>query len=326
MLQKKRRCDLDSALTSFKSIIPVDHKKAFIDLTFTNIILNYFKNKNKYPKTDNEFFLKFYRIVKEISMDINEFISFTLLFDEYNEVKGDDYNLKNIFYLCLYSKRKMNEKFSDIFEKYKKDNKDFRDWHDKNKNKKQFAIPVYKFNKRNKELFYKNNILNKSRVTDYEKLIDYICNKDVKVKVKRKKKFNLKKIKDIQKSNSPNPDNVIKKEISQKEETQKSGFPDINPSNNNKAEDDKYIFVNNINVISLKDNNDSKRNEILPLNDEDYNIRCFDSFSFHSYLFGMENNLFEDKMDYLFDKYYSDYFGYEDGEKSFPFEFEAKFW
>jgi hypothetical protein len=317
MLQKKRRCDLDSALTSFKSIIPVDHKKSFIDLTFTNIILNYFKNKNKYPKTDNEFFLKFYRIVKEISMDINEFISFTLLFDEYNEVKGDDYNLKNIFYLCLYSKREMNEKFSDIFEKYKKDNKDFREWDDKNKNKKKFEIPMHKFNKRYKELSYKNNILNKTRVTDYDKLLDYICNK--KVKVKRKKKFYSNKNIDIRKSNSPNHDNIIKKEISQKEEPQNSGFPNINTNINIKEEKDKYIFVNNINAVFLKDNNnDSKANDIPPLKYEDYNMNFFDPFNFQSYLFGMENNLFEDKMDYLFDKYYTDFFGYEDGEKDFP--------
>ena len=324
MLQKKRRCDLDSVLSSFKSIIPVEENKEFIDITFTNIILNYFKKKNKFPKKDNEFFLKFNRIIKEISMDKNEFILFTLLFDEYTKIEGDDYNLKNIFYLCLCSKRKLNKNFSDTFEKYKKDNKDFSEWYDKNKNKKQFQIPVDKFNKRNKELSYKNNISNKSRVTDYEKLIDYICNK--KVKIKRRKKFNLNKINDIQKSNSPNLENVIKKEISQKEETQKSGFPDINPSNNINAEDDKYIFVNNINVISLKDNNnDSKRNEIQPLNDEDYNIQYCDSFNFQSYLFGMENNLFEDKMDYLFDKYYSDFFGYEDGEKSFPFELKPNF-
>ena len=34
----------------------------------------------------------------------------------------------------------------------------------------------------------------------------------------------------------------------------------------------------------------------------------------------VENNLFEDKIDYLFDKYYADFFGYENNEKSFPFE------
>jgi len=319
MLQKKRRCDLDSALTSFKSIIPVEHKKAFIDLTFTNIILNYFKDRNKYPKQDNEFFLKFNRIIKEISMDINEFILFTLLFDEYKKIKGDDFNLKNIFYLCLCSKRKMNKKFSDIFEKYKKYNKDFREWDNKNKGKKIFEIPFHKFNKRYKELSYKNNILNKTRVTDYDKLLDYICNS--KIKVKKKKKFYSKNNNDIQKSNSPNEDNIIKKEISQKEETQNSGFPDININNNNniKAEEDKYVFVNNINAIFMKDNNnDSKPNDIPPMNDEDYNMQFYDSFSFQSYLFGMENNLFEDKMDYLFDKYYTEFFGYEDGEKDFP--------
>ena len=57
---------------------------------------------------------------------------------------------------------------------------------------------------------------------------------------------------------------------------------------------------------------------IQKLNNEDYNMNFFDPFSFQSYLFGMENNLFEDKMDYLFDKYYTDFFGYEDGEKDFP--------
>ena len=69
----------------------------------------------------------------------------------------------------------------------------------------------------------------------------------------------------------------------------------------------------------MKDNNnDSKPNDIPPMNDEDYNMQFYDSFSFQSYLFGMENNLFEDKMDYLFDKYYTEFFGYEDGEKDFP--------
>jgi len=153
---------------------------------------------------------------------INEFILFPLLFEEYKKIKGEDFNLKNIFYLYLCSKRKMNEKFSDIFEKYKKDNKDFLEWDNKNKGKKIFEISFHKFNKRSKERFYKNNILNKSRVTDYDKFLDYICNK--KVKVKRKKKFNSNNNNDIQKSNSPNVDIIIKKEISQKEETQKSGF------------------------------------------------------------------------------------------------------
>jgi hypothetical protein len=231
------------------------------------------------------------------------------------KIEGDDYNLKNIFYLCLCSKRKLNKNFSDFFEKYKKYNKDFHEWDDKNKNKKQFDIPIHKFNKRYKELFYKNNILNKFRDIDYDKLLDYICNK----KVESKKKFNSNKNNDIQKSNSPNLDNIIKKEISQKEESQKLDFPDIYPNNNIKAEEDKYIFVNNINAISLKDNNnDSKTNDIPLMNDKDYNMQFLDSFNFQSYFFGIENNLFEDKMDYLFDKYYTDFFGYEDGEKGFP--------
>jgi len=33
-----------------------------------------------------------------------------------------------------------------------------------------------------------------------------------------------------------------------------------------------------------------KKNDILPLNDEGNNMHSFDSFSFHSYLFEMENN------------------------------------
>ena len=49
-------------------------------------------------------------------------------------------------------------------------------------------------------------------------------------------------------------------------------------------------------------------------------MQCFDSFSFQSYLFQMENNLFEDTMDYLFDKYYADFFGYENNDKNFLFE------
>jgi len=324
MLQKKRRSDLDSALTSFKSIISFEEKKDFMDLTFTNIILNYFKNKNKYPKEDNEFFLKISRIIKEISMDINEFSLFTLLFDEYKKNEGDDYDLKNIFYLCLCSKRKLNEKFSDIFEKFRKNNKDFREWDDKNKKEKKFEIPIHKLNKRLKELSYKYNIIKKSRITDYDKLLDYICNK--KIKGKRRKNLNSKKNNDIQKSKSSNlTNNSIKAEISQKEETQKSGFLYINTNNNIKAEEVKYNFNNNINAIFLKDNNnyDIQKNDIPPLNDENNNMQFFDSFSFQSYLFSMENNLFEDKMDYLFDKYYTDFFGYEDGEKSFPFELKS---
>ena len=321
MLQKKRRCDLDSALTSFKSIIPFEDKKDFMDLTFANIILSYFKMQNIYPKNDNEFFFKFNRIISDISMDKNEFILFTLLFDEYTKIKGDNFNLKNIFYLCLCSKRKLNEKFSDIFEKYKKNNKDFGEWEDKNKNKIQIEMPIYKFNKRYKELFYKNNILNKSRATEYDKLIDYICDKNVKVKRKEKKKFNSNKNNDIQKANSSFVDNSIKIEISQRKDTQKSGFLDINANSNIKVEEDKYNFINNINAFFIKDNfNYSKKNDIPPLNDEGNNMHSFDSFSFHSYLFEMENNLFEDKIDYLFDKYYDDFFGYENNEKSFPFE------
>jgi hypothetical protein len=321
MLQKKRRCDLDSALTSFKSIIPFEDKKDFMDLTFANIILSYFKKQNIYPKNDNEFFFELNRIINDISMDKNEFILFTLLFDEYKKVIGDNFNLKNIFYLCLCSKRKINEKFSDIFEKYKKNDNDFREWEDKNKNKIQFEVPIHKFNKRYKELSYKNNILNKSRVTDYEKLLDYICDKEVKVKRKEKKKFNSNKNNDIQKANSSIIDNNIKIEISQREDTQKSGFLDINTNNNIKAEEDKYNFINNINAFFLKDNlNDSKKNDIPPLNDEGSNMQCFDSFSFQSYLFQMENNLFEDTMDYLFDKYYADFFGYENNYKNFLFE------
>ena len=311
MLQKKRRCDLDTALTSFKSIIPFEDKKDFMDLTFANIILSYFKMENIYPKKDNEFFFKFNRIINDISMDKNEFILFTLLFDEYKKIKGDNFNLKNIFYLCLCSKRKLNEKFSDIFEKYKKNNKDFGEWEDKNKNKIQIEMPIYKFNKRYKELFYKNNILNKSRVTEYDKLIDYICDKNIKRKRKEKKKFNSNKNNIIQKANSSIVDNSIKIEISQREDTQKSGFLDINTNNNIKLEEDKYNFINNINAFFIKDNfNDLKKNDILPLNDEGNNMHSFDSFSFHSYLFEMQNNLFEDKMDYLFDKYYDDFFGY----------------
>ena len=34
----------------------------------------------------------------------------------------------------------------------------------------------------------------------------------------------------------------------------------------------------------------------------------------------MENNLFEDKMDHSFKKYYADFFCYENDEKSFPCE------
>ena len=252
-------------------------------------------------------------------MDINEFILFSLLFDEYKEIKDDDFNLKNIFYLCLFSKKKLDKKFSDIFEKYKKDNKDFCEWDDKNK--KQFEIPIYKFNKRYRELFYKNNILNRPRVTDYDKLIDYICDK--KGRRKDKKKINSKKNNDIQLSDSLNLDNSIKIDISQKEETQKSGVLDINTNNNIKVEEDKYIFNNNINAFFLKDSiNNSKKSDIQPLNDDDKNMKYFDfdSFSIHSYLFGMEDNLFEDKMDYLFDKYYTDFFGYENGEKDFPSE------
>ena len=321
MLQKKRRCDLDSALTSFKSIIPFEDKKDYMDLTFANIILSYFKMQNIYPKNDNEFFFKFNRIINGISMDKNEFILFTLLFDEYKKIKGDNFNLKNIFYLCLCSKRKLNEKFSDIFEKYKKNNKDFGEWEDKNKNKMQIEMPIYKFNKRYKELFYKNNILNKSRATEYDKLIDYICDKNIKVKRKEKKKFNSNKNNDIQKANSSFSDNSIKIEISQREDTQKSGFLDINANSNIKVEEDKYNFINNINAFFIKDNfNYSKKNDIPPLNDEGNNMHSFDSFSFHSYLFEMENNLFEDKIDYLFDKYYADFFGFENNEKSFPFE------
>ena len=326
MLQKKRRCDLDTALTSFKSIIPFEDKKDFMDLTFANIILSYFKMENIYPKKDNEFFFKFNRIINDISMDKNEFILFTLLFDEYKKIKGDNFNLKNIFYLCLCSKRKLNEKFSDIFEKYKKNNKDFGEWEDKNKNKIQIEMPIYKFNKRYKELFYKNNILNKSRVTEYDKLIDYICDKNIKRKRKEKKKFNSNKNNIIQKANSSIVDNSIKIEISQREDTQKSGFLDINTNNNIKVEEDKYNFINNINAFFIKDNfNDLKKNDILPLNDEGNNMHSFDSFSFHSYLFEMQNNLFEDKMDYLFDKYYDDFFGYENNEKNFPFELKPNF-
>ena len=66
MLQKKRRCDLDSALTSFKSIIPFEDKKDFMDLTFANIILSYFKKQNIYPKNDNEFFFELNRIINDI--------------------------------------------------------------------------------------------------------------------------------------------------------------------------------------------------------------------------------------------------------------------
>ena len=317
MLQKKRSCDLDSALISFKSIIPAEDKKDITDLTFSNIILSYFKKKNKYPKRDDEFFIKINRIIKAISMDINEFILFTLLFDEYKKIKGDNFNLKNIFYLCLCSKRKLNEKFSDIFEKYKKNNKDFNEWDDINKGKKQFEIPLHKFNERYKELFYKNNLLNMPRVTDYDKLIDYICDK--KGKRKRTKKINSNKNNDIQIPNCPNIDNIFKIEIPQIEETQKS----YNINNNIKLEEDKYNFVNNINAIFPKDNHiDSKKSNIPSLNNEDNNMKYFDfdSFSFQSYLFEMENNLFEDKMDYLFDKYYTDYFGFENDEKSFPCE------
>ena len=321
MLQKKRRCDLDSALTSFKSIIPFEEKKNFMDLTFANIILCYFKKQNIYPKNDNEFFIKFNQIVNDISMDKNEFILFTLLFDEYKKIIGDNFNLKNIFYLCLCSKRKLNEKFSDIFEKYKKDNKDFLEWEDKNKNIMQFEVSIHNFNKRYKELFYKNNILNKSRVTDYEKLLDYICDKEVKVKRKEKKKSYSNKNSDIQKANSSIVDNSIKNEISQREDTQKFAFLDINTNNNIKVEEDKYNFNNNVNAFFLKDNfHESKKNDIPPLNDEGNSIQCFDSFSFQSYLFELENNLFEDKMNYLSDKYYASFFGYEIDEKSFPCE------
>ena len=321
MLQKKRRCDLDYALASFKSINPLEDKKDFMDLTFANIILCYFKKQNIYPKNDNDFFLKFNRIIKDISMDKNEFILFTLLFDEYKKIRGDNYNLKNIFYLCLCSKKKLNENFSDIFEKYKKDNKDFSEWEDKNKNKIQFEVPIHKFNKRYKELFYKNNILNKSRVTDYEKLLDYICDKKGKVKIKEKKKLNSNKNNDIQKANSSIADNSIKIEISPKEDTQKSGFLDINANNNIKVEEEEYNINNNINAFFLKDNfNDPKKNDIPLLNHEDNNLQYFDTFSFYSYLFEMENNLFEDKMDHPFEKYYANFFGYENDEKSFPCE------
>ena len=323
MLQKKRRCDLDSVLSSFESIIPLEEKKDFIDLTFANLILSYFKKKNIYPKKDNiDFFLKFHQIIKETSMDKYEFILFTLLFDEYKKIDNDDFNLKNIFYLCLYSKKKLNEKFSNIFEKYKKDNKDFREWDNKNKDKMKFDVPIHKFNKRCKELYYKNNILNNSRVIDYDKLLDYICDKKLKGEGKKKKKYNSKKNNDIQKVNSSNLDKSVRIEIPLKEDTQKSNFFDLNTNNNIKVEEeDKYNFINNINAFFLKDNiNDSKKNDIPPLNDEDKSMQFLDSFDFQSYLFGIENNLFEDKMDYVFDKYYLDFFGIENEEKIFPSE------
>ena len=239
--------------------------------TYCNMICKYLQLPSCPFKNSPEFFQTFYSNIKQLSLDINEFVCWTLLIDRYIKENSNGCDSKHLLYLAICSKMNLLD-YSEIINEYKS-NKDFQKWYNINKKLVEKGINLVEFNKRYNELRYNKNSI---KIIKYNDIVNDLC-----------KIFNKKNEKNKKDSNSIQSSNIINQNSSKNGEINivienSINIIDVNKVNKNynniissqEVKNDNYKIWNILDILEkhqsdLKES--SSKNEI----EEDDNIFKF---------------------------------------------------
>ena len=142
--------------------------------TFCNMISKYFQLRSCPYKNSPEFAQTFYNIIKQLSLDMNEFVGWTILIDQSIKENSNGYDSKHLLYLAICSKMNLLY-YSEIINEYK-NNKDFQKWYNLNKKIIEKGINLVEFNKRYNELRNNKKSLNIIKYDDINLIVNDLCN------------------------------------------------------------------------------------------------------------------------------------------------------
>lgn len=232
--------------------------------TFCNMISKYLKLPSCPYKNSPELFQTFYSNIEQLSLDINEFVCWTLLIDRYIKANSNGCDSKNLLYLAICSKMNLLY-YSEIINKYK-NNKDFQKWYNVNKKIVEKGINLVEFNKRYNELRYNKKSI---KIIKYNDIVNDLCNIFNKKNEKVKKDSNS-----ILSSNIINQNSSKNCEINNVIENIKT--INVNNANNNyisikpsqEVKNDNYKICNTLDILKNCPNEHNESQSILPSNNE----------------------------------------------------------
>jgi len=138
--------------------------------TFCDMINKYFQLSSCPYKNKPEYIQIFYSNIKQLSIDINEFVGWTLLIEQYIKENSNGYDSKHLLYLAICSKMNLLY-YSEIINEYK-NNEDFQIWYNLNKKIIEKEINLIEFNKRYNELSTNRKSL---KILKYNDIVNDLC-------------------------------------------------------------------------------------------------------------------------------------------------------
>ena len=256
---------LSNSETRKNSDSSIIEKHCFIfNVTFCNMINKYFQLPLCPYKSNPEYIQIFYRTIKQLSLDINEFVGWTLLIDQYIKENSKGCDSKHLLYLAICSKINLLN-YSEIINEYK-NNEDFQIWYNLNKKIIEKGINLIEFNKRYNDL---RNNRKSLKIIKYNDFVNDLC-----------KKFDKKNKKIDENSNFLLSSNIINKNSSENSEIniEIENINNVNYVNNDsinikssqKEKINTYKISNNLDFIKNCSSNliESKSNSILSLKNE----------------------------------------------------------
>ena len=213
--EKSAKNDINSNLYDINNIT---NSKDNLNLTVINWIFNFVKNSPYLEKDNNEFIPNLISIIRNLYMNKNEFIVWTLLIEFFQKNCKNNINIEILFYIGILSKEKFIPNFSQTINQ-SIDTIKFNEIKNILKTK---SISIIEFNQKFKYFSSLSNHKTQKKIfiqKDYDKMVNYIVsehlikeqssNKKDKVKINKKVKEKVKENKNSIKISCNMNDNVI---------------------------------------------------------------------------------------------------------------------
>lgn len=236
------------------------------NVTFCDMINKYFQLPSCPYKSNSEYIQIFYSNIKQLSIDINEFVGWTLLIEQYIKENSNGCDSKHLLYLAICSKMNLLY-YSEIINEYKND-EDFQIWYNLNKKIIEKGINLVEFNKRYNEL---RNNKKSLKILKYNDIVNDLCTIFNKKKEKINKNSNsLLSSNIINKNSSENSEIIIEIENIYTNSVNYVNNDSINIKSSQKEKINTYKISNNLDLIKNCSKNliESQSNSILSLKNE----------------------------------------------------------
>ena len=195
---KKTKKIISNRNSSFLNNITTQKNKLNLSLIYW--IKIFIKNRPEFAKKSDEFILKVISIIRNLEMNKNEFIAWTLLVEYFLNNFKNNMNIESLLYIAILSKEKFHPNFSENINKEIIDKNKFVEIKNILEPKK---ISITELNQKHKNFFNLSSNMEQqkkkqiSTIYNYNVMVDYIVNqkkqKEIKKAEKNQKKKNLNK-------------------------------------------------------------------------------------------------------------------------------------